>query len=127
MVGLTWTSSTPPGEEIQWDWLELDDTPCGAKAFVLAGALSCSGRFRVWFSDSHDQAHLVVGIDEILRRLGGTTRRWRVDRMATVINPTTGTVQRSFAPVAKYYGVGVDPCPPGTATARAWSKRRSTT
>jgi hypothetical protein len=66
----------------------------------------------VWFSESDDQAHLVVGIEEILRRLGGTTRRWRVDRMATVINPNTGKVQRSFAPVAKHYGVGVDACPP---------------
>lgn len=102
----------PPGEEIQWDWLELDDTPWGAKAYVLVGALAHSSRCRAWFSDSDDQAHLVVGIDEILRRLGGTARRWRVDRMATVINPNTGRLQRSFAPVAKHYGVGVDPCPP---------------
>ena len=102
----------PPGEEIQWDWLELNDTPWGAKAYVLVGALAHSGRFRCWFSESDDQAHLVVGIDEILRRLGGTARRWRVDRMATVVNPATGKIQRSFAPVAKHYGVGVDPCPP---------------
>lgn len=102
----------PPGEELQWDWLELDDTPWGAKAYVLVGALSYSGRFRAWFSESDDQAHLVVGIDEVLRRLGGTARRWRVDRMATVINPNTGRLQRSFTPVAKHYGVGVDPCPP---------------
>ena len=102
----------PPGEEIQWDWLELDDTPWGEKAYVLVGALAHSGRFRAWFSDSDDQAHLVVGIDEVLRRLGGTARRWRVDRMATVVNPGTGRIQRSFAPVAKHYGVGVDPCPP---------------
>jgi transposase len=102
----------PPGEEIQWDWLELDDTPWGAKAYVLVGALSHSGRFRVWFSEADDQAHLVVGIDEILRRLGGTAKRWRVDRMATVIKPGTSQVQRSFVPVAKHYGVGVDPCPP---------------
>ena len=102
----------PPGEEIQWDWLELDDTPWGDKAYVLVGALSHSGKFRCWFSDSDDQAHLVVGIDEILRRLGGTAKRWRVDRMATVMNPQTGKLQRSFAPVAKHYGVGVDPCPP---------------
>lgn len=32
--------------------------------------------------------------------------------MATVVNPATGQIQRSFAPVAKHYGVGVDPCPP---------------
>jgi transposase len=102
----------PPGEEIQWDWLELDDTPWGEKAYVLVGALSCSGKFRVWFSDADDQAHLVVGIDEVLRRHGGTAKRWRVDRMATVINPATGKVQRSFVPVAKHYGVGVDACPP---------------
>jgi transposase len=102
----------PPGEEIQWDWLELDDTPWVTKAYVLVGALACSGRFRAWFSEADDQAHLVVGIDEILRRLGGTAKRWRVDRMATIVNPTTGRLQRSFAPVAKHYGVGVDPCPP---------------
>jgi hypothetical protein len=74
--------------------------------------LAHSSRFRAWFSERDDQAHLVVGIDEVLRRLGGTARRWRVDRMATVINPNTGRLQRSFAPVAKHYGVGVDPCPP---------------
>jgi hypothetical protein len=79
---------------------------------VLIGALAHSSRFRAWFSDADDQAHLVVGIDEILRRLGGTTKRWRVDRMATVINPQTGRLQRSFVPVAKHYGVGVDACPP---------------
>jgi hypothetical protein len=32
--------------------------------------------------------------------------------MATVIDPHTGRLQPSFAPVAKHYGVGVDPCPP---------------
>ena len=32
--------------------------------------------------------------------------------MATVINPTTGKLQASFAPVAKHYGVSVVPCPP---------------
>ncbi len=101
----------PPGVEVQWDWLELPDTPWGAKASVLVGALAHSGRFRGWFSEADDQAHLVVGIHEILGRLGGTARRWRVDRMATVIQPGTDRVQRSFAPVAKHYGVGIDPCP----------------
>lgn len=102
----------PAGEEIQWDWLELPETPWGSKAYVLVGALAHSGRFRAWFSDSDDQAHLVVGIDEILRRHGGTAGVWRVDRMATVINPNSGKVQRSFAPVAKHYGVTVVACPP---------------
>lgn len=102
----------PPGEEIQWDWLELGDTPWGRKLYVLVGALSHSGKFRAWCSDADDQAHLIVGVDEICRRLGGTAKRWRVDRMATVIVPGSDRVQRSFAPVAKHYGVGIDPCPP---------------
>jgi transposase len=38
-----------PGEEIQWDWLELEATPWGEKAYVLVGALAHSGRFRGWF------------------------------------------------------------------------------
>jgi transposase len=101
----------PPGAEVQWDWLELGDTPWGEPAYVLVGALAHSSRFRGWFSEQMDQPHLVVGIDEVLRRLGGTARRWRVDRMATVIVPGTDQVQASFAPVAKHYGVGVDPCP----------------
>ena len=87
-------------------------TPWGEPTYVLVGALSHSSKFRGWFSESMDQPHLVVGIDEVLRRLGGTPKRWRVDRMATVISPGTDQVQRSFAPVAKHYGVGVDPCPP---------------
>ena len=102
----------PAGEAMQWDWLELDDTPWQAKAFVLVAALSHSSKCRAWFSESDDQAHLVAGIDELLRRFGDTARRWRVDRMATVIRPGTSDVQRSFVPVAKHYGVAVDPCPP---------------
>ena len=102
----------PPGEEIQWDWLELRETPWGERAFVLVGVLSHSGRLRCWFSESMDQAHLIVGVGEVLARLGGTARRWRTDRMATVVAPGTDRVQASFAAVAKHYGAGVDVCPP---------------
>jgi transposase len=104
----------PAGEEIQWDWDELGTCPWDPSNDVslLVGALSHSSKTRGWLSYSEDQPHLVEGIDEVLRRLGGTPRAWRVDRMATVINPTTGRLQTSFAPVAKHYGVTVVPCPP---------------
>ena len=58
----------PAGEECQWDWLELRDTPWGSRVFVLVGVLSHSGRFRACLSSSQDQAYLVEGIDEVLRR-----------------------------------------------------------
>jgi hypothetical protein len=79
---------------------------------MLVGSLSKSSKTRAWLAYSTDQPHLVEGIDQVLRRFGGTARVWRVDRMATVINPTTGKLQTSFAPVAKHYGVTVVPCPP---------------
>jgi hypothetical protein len=80
--------------------------------FLLVGSLSHSSKARAWLTYSMDQPHLIAGIDQILRRFGGTPRVWRTDRMATVINPATGKIQVSFAPVAKHYGVTVVPCPP---------------
>jgi transposase len=100
----------PPGEEIQWDWLELPDAPWGGTARLLVGTLSYSGRFRAVFAESEERPQLVWALDGVLRRLGGTARRWRFDRMATVCNPGSGRLLSSFAQVARYYSVQVDVC-----------------
>ena len=102
----------PPGEEIQWDWAERRHAPWGTTAYVLLGTLSHSGRTRAVLAESMDQAHLIEAMDGVLRRLGGTARKWRTDRLATVIVPGTADVQASFVPVAKHYGAIVTPCPP---------------
>jgi transposase len=102
----------PPAEEIQWDWVELPEAPWGDDAHLLIGSLPCSGKFRGVFAESEDQPHLIEAMDGVLRRLGGNARRWRVDRMATVVDPKTAVIQPSFLPVAKHYGVTVVPCPP---------------
>jgi transposase len=102
----------PAGEEIQWDWDELPEAPWGGDAHLLVGSLPCSGKFRGQFCEAEDRPHLIEGIDGVLRRLGGTARTWRFDRMATVINPGTGEIQSAFVPVAKHYGVQVVACPP---------------
>jgi transposase len=102
----------PPGEETQWDWLELPGAPWGGVAYVLVGALSYSSQARAVLAEAEDLPHLVEALDGVARRFGGTTRRWRFDRMATVIDPQTGRLQPGFAAVAKHYQVGVDPCPP---------------
>jgi transposase len=105
----------PPGEEIQFDWLELPDPPeawgMGAHAHLLVGALAHSGRWRGQLAESEDFPHLVQSLDLVVRKLGGTARRWRFDRMSTVCYPSSGQVTAAFASVAKYYGVGVDICP----------------
>lgn len=102
----------PPAAEIQWDWFERRRAPWGGTAYVLLGTLPHSGRVRGVLAELMDQAHLVEAMDAVLRRLGGTARDWRTDRMATVIVPGSADVQPSFAPVAKHYGVTVRPCPP---------------
>jgi transposase len=102
----------PAGEEIQWDWFERRNAPWGGTAYVLLGTLPHSGRVRGVLSERMDHAHLVGAMDAVMRRLGGTTRIWRTDRLATVITPGTREVQASFAPVAKHYGAVVEPCPP---------------
>jgi len=102
----------PAGEEIQWDWFERRKAPWGETAYVLLGTLSHSGRTRGVLAESMDQAHLIEAMDAVMRRLGGSARKWRTDRLATVIVPGSADVQASFAPVAKYYGAIVTPCPP---------------
>lgn len=106
----------PPGDETQWDWVELPGPPAawgwGARACLLVGALAHSGLWRGWLSASMDQPHLIEGLDQVTRALGGLTAAWRFDRMATVVHPESGRVTASFAAVAKHYGVSVRPCPP---------------
>ncbi len=77
----------PAGEEIQWDWAERRNAPWGGTSYGLLGTLAYSGRTREVLSTSMDQAHLVEVMDGVLRRLGGTARKWRTDRLATVIRP----------------------------------------
>ncbi|MGD1059100.1 MAG: IS21 family transposase [Solirubrobacteraceae bacterium] len=110
-VDVTIEIDHPPGEELQFDWLELRETPWGAPAFVLVGVLSHSGRCRGVFSEGQTGAHVIESLDGVLRRLGGTTRRWRTDRMAGVVYPGSDRLLGEFVACAKHYGVGVDVCP----------------
>lgn len=104
-----------PGEELQLDWLELGETPWGEPAHVLVGALSHSGRIRAVLSEGEDFAQLVTALDGVLRRLGGTARCWRTDRMTTIVEPGSGRLRAEAAELAKHYGVTVAVCPPRRA------------
>ncbi len=106
----------PPGEETQWDWLELPNPPAawgwGSTAYLFVGSLAHSGRWRGYLAPNMTRPHVVAGLDRITRRLGGVTKVWRFDRMATVCHPASGTLTSEFAAVAKHYGVVVAICPP---------------
>ena len=106
----------PPGEEVQWDWVELPDPPpwwnAGPHAHLLVGALSSSGRWRGVLVETEQHPHLVEGLHAVSGRLGGLPKVWRFDRMATVASPNTGRITATFAAVAKHYAVQVALCPP---------------
>lgn len=106
----------PAGEETQWDWLELPDPPghwdgYGSRAFLLVGSLAHSGKWRGVLCESMDQPHLVDALHRVSLALGGLTRVWRFDRMATVCHPESGRVTTTFAQIAKHYRVQVAICP----------------
>ena len=112
----------PPGEETQWDWVELPDPPAswgfGGAAHLLLGVLPHSSRWRGWIAECEDQPHLIEGLHQVATRLGGLTARWRFDRMATVCHPGSGRITASFGPVALHYQVGISICP----SRHAWRK-----
>lgn len=105
-----------PGDETQWDWLDLPNPPpswgWGRTAHLLVGSLAHSSKWRGSLEPATDQPHLVQGLDRVTRALGGVTKTWRFDRMSTVCDPGSGRITASFAGVAKHYSVAVAVCPP---------------
>lgn len=101
-----------PGAETQWDWLELPEAPWGGSALVLVGALAHSAKARGSFCEAKDTAHLIAGVDQVIRRLDGLTKRFRIDAIEGGVIPGTRRLVPVFADACRYYGVGVDICPP---------------
>jgi transposase len=103
----------PAGAETQWDWVELPEAPWldGGTADLLVGSLAYSSMSRGTFAEATDQPHLFDAIDRTCAALGGITRRWRFDRMGTVVAIGTDRLLASFAAFAKHHGVAVDICP----------------
>lgn len=107
----------PPGEETQFDWVEMPDPPeqwgFGRKtAYVLVGSLAHSGVWRGVISPSMDTPHLLAAMTTLLALLGGLTRVWRFDRMRTVLDHRTGDLVPQFAAFAKHHGVTAVVCRP---------------
>jgi transposase len=102
----------PPGAETQLDWLELPEAPWGGAAILLVGALAHSAKVRACFSEAKDTGHLIAGVDGVIRRLGGVTKRVRIDAIEGGVIPGTRKLVPAFADACRHYGVGVDICAP---------------
>jgi hypothetical protein len=107
----------PPGEETQFDWVELPDAPAGwafptKRAYVLVGSLAHSGVWRAVISPSMDLPHLLAAMTLLLSLLGGVTTIWRFDRMTTVLKAATRDLTPMFAAFSKHHAVSVVACRP---------------
>ncbi|MET3768619.1 transposase [Marisediminicola sp. UYEF4] len=107
----------PPGEETQFDWVELPDAPAGwafptKRAYVLVGSLAHSGVWRAVISPSMDLPHLLAAMTVLLSLLGGVTKSWRFDRMSTVLKAGTSDLTPMFAAFSKHHAVTVVACRP---------------
>jgi transposase len=100
-----------PGEETQWDWLELPDAPWGGSALLQVGALSASGKCRAVFAEAKRTEHLIVATQSVLRRLGGLTASFRIDHMEGAVIPATRKLVPAYADYARYLKVSVVICP----------------
>lgn len=104
----------PPGEEIQFDFLELPSSLLGPKSHILIGTLSFSSRSRGVFASSESRPSFIKAIEGVLYRLGGTARRWRFDNLPAIKGTYGERIAREIFEMAKYYGAEVVLCPPYT-------------
>lgn len=107
----------PPGEETQFDWVELPDAPLHwafptKRCFVLVGSLAHSGVWRAVIAPSMDLPHLLQAMTLLLSLLGGVTHSWRFDRMTTVLKAGTSDLTPMFAAFSKHHAVTVVACRP---------------
>jgi hypothetical protein len=63
-------------------------------------------------AETEEFGQLVAALDQVARKLGGISKRWRFEWMATVFDHQRGEVAASFAAAAKYCGAAVNVCPP---------------
>ena len=101
----------PPGEEVQWDWLELPEAPWGDGGASAGGDVAVFGPvprrvLRNGGSGPSDQRHRRACCGAwVGRPEGGGSTGWR--RCAT---PARADSRSDFAQVARSYGVTVEIC-----------------
>lgn len=120
----------PPGEETQFDWVELPDPSAGwafptQRAYVLVGSLAHSGVSVI--SPSMDLPHLLAAMTVLLSLLGGVTKSWRFDRMSTVLKTGTSDLTPMFAAFSKHHAVSVIACRPRSGNRKGVVERNNHT
>ena len=102
--------SHPPGDEMQFDFLELPASGLGATTHVLVGTLAFSSQARCVILEAETRGHLIYGLDAIVRQFGGTANKWRFDNAAALKGTYGKGIATEIRQMAKHYGVEVVLC-----------------
>ena len=116
----------PPGDETQFDWVELPDPPASwglaGAAHLLVGSLAHSGRWRAVLAEAEDQPHLIEALDGVAPpRWGepGVAVRPDGERLPPRVGSGDGRLRRPPQPTVLIGRLAY-----GSAPCDAWRPRR---
>ena len=122
---------TPPGQQLQSDWGQVDVWIAGQKQRVhfIVNTLGYSRRFHFWCTDSEDAEHTYEGLIRSFEYFGGVTAEVLVDNQkAAVLMPRSNTgapavFQARFVDLALLYGFEPKACRPYRARTKGKDER----
>lgn len=120
---------TPPGQQLQSDWAEIETVIAGqpTKVHFQVNTLGYSRRFHFWCTDSQDAEHTYEGLIRSLEYFGGVPQEVLVDnqKSAVLSHPVSGPVRfnERFIDLADWYGFGPRACRPYRARTKGKDER----
>lgn len=122
---------TPPGQQLQSDWGQVDVWIAGQQQRVhfIVNTLGYSRRFHFWCTDSEDAEHTYEGLIRTFEYLGGVTNEVLVDNQkAAVLLPRSNTgapavFQARLVDLALLYGFEPKACRPYRAHTKGKDER----
>lgn len=121
---------TPPGQQLQSDWGEVEIEIAGVptKVCFIVNELAYSRRFHFWCTDSTDAEHTYEGLIRSLEYFGGVPQEVLVDNQkAAVLVPATAhdepRFNERFLDLAGHYGFQPRACRPYRARTKGKDER----
>ena len=122
---------TPPGQQLQSDWGQVDVWIAGQmqRVHFIVNTLGYSRRFHFWCTDSGDAEHTYEGLIRTFEYLGGVTNEVLVDNQkAAVLLPRgnkgePAVFQERFVDLALLYGFEPKACRPYRARTKGKDER----
>lgn len=120
---------TPPGQQLQSDWGEIETVLGGEvqKVYFQVNQLGYSRRFHFWATDCIDAEHTYEGLIRSLEYFGGVPQEVLVDNQKAAVLSNNGRGQvrfkERFLDLAGHYGFDPKACRPYRAQTKGKDER----